>query len=336
MGIEIVQDLPEDTWESFVEQHTEGNIFQTPEMFDVFKNANGYEPHLWAAVDSSQEPLAIFTPVNISLTNGLLRYFETRSVSFGSALYTPRAKGSEALKLLLSTYRHNVAKASLFTELRNLSDLREIQPILEEQDFHFEAHLNFRVNLQQSISELKRSMDREVMTNVRRALKSGVTIREITSSDELPSVYSVLKNVFKRVQVPLAPISLFEAAFKILYPRRMIKVLVASTNGTVIGAAVRLLYKDEIFAWYSGALRSYSAFKAHDLLNWHILEWGVENGFKSFDFGGAGKPNQPYGPRNFKAKFGGNLVNFGRNRCVHAPLRLRISNLAYKLYRKML
>ncbi len=248
----------------------------------------------------------------------------------------PGAEGNAALKFLLETYRHNITNGSLFTELRNLSDLGTIQPILEEQDFSFEPHLNYLIDLRQSVAELKRNMDREVMTNVRRAQKKGVIVREITRLDELPSLYAVLQNVFQRIQVPLAPISLFASAFKLLYPRKMIKVLVASVNGTIIGTAFRLLYKDSIFAWYAGALRSHATFKAHDLLNWHILEWGAENGFRYFDFGGAGKPNQLYGPRNFKEKFGGRLVNFGRNRCIHAPLRLKASNFLYKLYRKTL
>lgn len=40
--------------------------------------------------------------------------------------------------------------------------------------------------------------------------------------------------------------------------------------------------------------------------------------------------------RDFKAKFGGDLVNFGRNICVHAPLRLKFSVTGYQLVRRFL
>ena len=251
MGIEITQNLPEDIWRSFVKQHLDSSIFQTPEMFNVFKNARGHEPFLWAVVNSNQEPLAIFLPVNTSLNNGPFQYFTTLSICFGSVLSIPRAEGNEALNLHLKTYKHHTTKGSLFTELRNLSDLSSIQPVFEDQGFDFEPHLNYLVNLRQPVNELKRNMDSEVMTK-----------------EEFPFLYSVVQNVFKRIQVPLAHISLFASAFHILYPLQMIKVLAASADGTIIGAAIRLLYKDNIFDWYAGALRSHATFKAHDLLNW--------------------------------------------------------------------
>ena len=72
------------------------------------------------------------------------------------------------------------------------------------------------------------------------------------------------------------------------------------------------------------------------MLTWGILEWGAKNGYSLYDFGGAGKPDEKYGVRDFKAKFGGELVNFGRNICVHSPRLLKISKLGYQLLRRFL
>jgi lipid II:glycine glycyltransferase (peptidoglycan interpeptide bridge formation enzyme) len=69
---------------------------------------------------------------------------------------------------------------------------------------------------------------------------------------------------------------------------------------------------------------------------WELLKWGSENNFRTFDFGGAGKPNEKYGPRQFKAKFGGKQVNYGRNICVHSPNLLKISTWGYEFYRHLL
>jgi len=268
--------------------------------------------------------------------NGGLRRFTTRNLAYGSVLCVPGVEGEEALKTLLNAYTFEVAGKPLFTELRNLSDMSNIQPILQDQGFTFEPHLNFLIDLQRPLDEIKRSMDRNVMANVRKAHRMGVVIEEIISPDRLPAAYAVLEQVYKRIQVPLAPLSLFQSAFNILYPHQMIKILVARVDDNYVGTAIRLLYKDVIFAWYAGALRDYSNYKAHDLLNWHIIEWGAKNGFKTFDFGGAGKPGEDYGPRLFKQKFGGNLVNYGRNTYIHAPVRLKISRIGYSLFRKFL
>ncbi|RLI52815.1 MAG: GNAT family N-acetyltransferase, partial [Candidatus Thorarchaeota archaeon] len=74
----------------------------------------------------------------------------------------------------------------------------------------------------------------------------------------------------------------------------------------------------------------------NELLMWHILRWGVENGYRVYDFGGAGKPDEEYGVRDFKAKFGGKLVCYGRNTCEHAPFLLKISQIGYQLVRRFL
>jgi hypothetical protein len=336
MNVTIVHSLPENKWRQFVEQSSAGNIFHSPEMFQVFAHSERHQPTLWAAVDNEQRPLTLFLPVEVSIMNGVLRRFTTRNLAYGSVLCVPGFEGQEALKTLLNVYKLEVDGNSLFTELRNLSDMSYIQQILQDQGFSFEPHLNFLIDLQRPIDEIKRSMDRNVMANVRKAYRMGVVIEEITLPDKLPAAYTVLEKVYKRIQVPLAPLSLFQSAFNILHPHQMIKFLVARVDDNYIGTAIRLLYKDVIFAWYAGALRDYSNYKAHDLLNWYIIEWGAKNGFKTFDFGGAGKPDEEYGPRAFKQKFGGNQVDYGRNTYIHAPFRMTVSRFGYTLLRKFL
>ena len=41
--------------------------------------------------------------------------------------------------------------------------------------------------------------------------------------------------------------------------------------------------------------------------------WGAENGYRLCNFGGAGKRDEEYGVRDFKAKFGGELICFARS-----------------------
>jgi serine/alanine adding enzyme len=331
----IVHHLDEGLWRDFVDNNPWGNIFHTPEMFQVFSRTEGHQPQLWAATKDGRV-LALLPPVWITLKDGLLRPFTTRSVIYGSVLCTASAEGQEALANLLHAYKSEVKGGPLFTELRNLSDLSAVQPILQDNGFIHEGHLNFLIDLQRPTEEIWSSLHGDVRTNVRKARRMGVVVEEVTSLDAVPVVYSVLAKVYEHIQIPLAPPSLFEAAFDILHPRGMIKLFMARVEDNCIGVAVRLLYKDTIYAWYAGAPRDYASYKANDLLNWHVLEWGAQHGFKCFDFGGAGKPDQDYGPRRFKAKFSGRLVNYGRNLCVHRPHLLHFSQWGYQVYRRLL
>jgi len=74
-------------------------------------------------------------------------------------------------------------------------------------------------------------------------------------------------------------------------------------------------------------------YRPNDVLPWHIFLWGKQNGFKVFDFGGAGKPNIPYGVRDYKLKFGGKLVNFGRFELIHKPVLYRLGLIGLFLFK---
>ena len=52
-----------------------------------------------------------------------------------------------------------------------------------------------------------------------------------------------------------------------------------------------------------------------------------------FDFGGAGKPNVPYGVRDHKLKFSENLVEFGRFEKIYHPLLYKFALLGLRLYK---
>jgi serine/alanine adding enzyme len=332
----IVNKLDEGNWRQFVEQHPQGNIFHTPEMFQVFARALRHQPNFWAAVDNRDRPLALLLPVQVTLKDGLLRLLTTRAVAYGSALCVPNQEGQEALAKLLNAYQKEVKRKLLFTELRNLTDSQEIQPVLEDSGFVYENHLNFVVDLKQKTDRMWDRLDPNAKSNIKKARRKGVVIDEAISPETVRTSYGLLQEVYSRIHVPLAHYSLFQAAFDILRPKGMAKFFMARTGDTYIGTSIVLLYKDVVYGWYAGAIHEYSSHKAGEMLNWHIFEWGAQNGYSSFDFGGAGKPDEEYGPRQFKAKFGGTLVDYGRNTCVHAPQRLRISQYGYQLLRNLL
>jgi hypothetical protein len=63
-----------------------------------------------------------------------------------------------------------------------------------------------------------------------------------------------------------------------------------------------------------------------------VTSMGKEHKFRLFDFGGAGKPCEKYGVREFKAKFGGELVSFGRYIFVHSPFLFGLCKVGYGIW----
>ncbi len=333
VSLKIVHQLDRALWRS-VYRHPGSSIFHTPEMFEVFSRVSGYTPQLWAAIDGEENLLALFLPLQITLFDGLLRRLTTRAVAYGSVLYDPSLAGQVALKRLLDAYNERVKRQLLFTELRNVSDMGAVQSVLSSCGFAYAEHLNYLIDLDRSPEAIMQGFGSRTRKQIRRALRQHqVVIETLTSRDQLGGWYEVMQQTYRRNQVPLADRSLFESAFDVLYPKDMILFSAARVGDVYAAVSVELLYKDVIYGWYGGTDRVYGNLYPNELLTWHILEWGAQNGFRVYDFGGAGKPEEEYGVRNFKAKFGGDLVGFGRNTCVHSPLLLKLSTLGYEMYR---
>ena len=70
------------------------------------------------------------------------------------------------------------------------------------------------------------------------------------------------------------------------------------------------------------------------LATWAAIEYAAANGFKYFDMMGAGKPDEGYGVRDFKSKFGGTLVENGRFIAVNNLPLYRIGELYIKFIKK--
>lgn len=333
----VVQHLDVALWNDFVDNNPRGNIFHRPEMSRVFAKTVGHMSELWAVVHDRSEVLALMTPVHITLMNGVLRRFTTRSVVYGSILAQDTARGQDALRLLLETYTRNIRGRSLFTELRNLQNLDNLQPLFEDHGFSYEDHLNYLIDLDRPVEEVLQSIGKRTRKKIRKGLREGhVQISEATNRAELAHWYETLQKTYGSAQVPLADRSLFEAAFDVLRPGNMAKFLLARVGDETAACSVELTYKDTIYGWYGGSDRAYSEYLPNEMLMWHILEWGANNGYRVYDFGGAGKPDEEYGVRDFKAKFGGELVNFGRNIYVHNPTLLKLSKQGYEVYRRFL
>jgi len=333
MSISIVKSLQEDEWRRFVEEHPQGNIFHTPEMFQVFKRTKGHRPELWAAC-KKRRILALMLPVKITLMNGLLRYFTTRSIVYGSVLFVSDQEGEEALSQLLQSYKNEIKGVPLFTELRNLSNMEVIQPLLLKHGFVFEEHMNYLINLNCSTEDILQNIGSRTRKNIRRGIRQGkVNVEELKKIEQVEMCYSLLCKTYRTARVPLADHSLFENAFDLLYPKRMVRFTLARVDDIPVATSVDLLYKGVIYGWYGGVDRAYSSFVPNELLMWHILKWGAEEEYRLYDFGGAGRPNEKYGVRDFKSKFGGHLVYFGRNTFIHSPRLLWFSKKGYDLLR---
>ncbi|MHA1440196.1 MAG: GNAT family N-acetyltransferase, partial [Promethearchaeota archaeon] len=187
------------------------------------------------------------------------------------------------------------------------------------------------------LEEVFNNIGRRTRKHIRRELRRRkVIIEEITEKGKLHECYDLIRKSYKAARVPLADISLLEAAYDILFKKGMIWFTLAKVENVPVAVSVDLVYKNIIYGWYGGMDRSYGCYYPNELLTWYLFRKGVQKGYHVYDFGGAGRPDENYGVRSFKAKFGGELVCFGRNVYIHSPILLNFVKFFFAIYRNFL
>lgn len=330
---EIVESVDEKKWSKFVYDNPNGNIFQTPEMAEVYKSTKRVDPVTLFAIRDNKIFASLLAYVSKE-KEGFLGRFATRAIIQGGPLFLDGKEGHEAVSLLLDELDRRIEKDVLFTEVRMLPDISKLA-FLENKGYKFEEHLNFLIDLGKPINEVWGSVHKSMRKNIRRAKETGIKIEEMKDKKLIRTFYKILKETYDRVKHPLFDITLFESAFDILVPKKMAKFHLANYENDCIGCRASLLYKGVIYAWYVGTLRKFSRLNANPLLNWNIIEWGTQNKYQTFNFCGAGKPGEKYGIREFKEQFGGRLVNYGRYCKVYSNSKMIISKAGLKIYKKL-
>jgi len=253
-GMKVVRELDEHKWREFVDNHPEGRIFHTPEMFQVFARTRGHKPRLWAVVDEEDQVMALFTPVEITLLQRLLGRFASftkRAVSYGSVLCACNMQGRRALALLFQAYVNQPGSRPIFTELRNLSNTGCIQSMICEHGFEYEEHLNYLIDINKPPEAIMQNIGKRTRKNIQRGLRKGIVkVVEARSPEQVEACYELLQKTYKNAQVPLADRSLFETAFQVLHPKGMIRFTLANVDQTPVAGSVELLYKDIVYGWY--------------------------------------------------------------------------------------
>ncbi len=333
-----IEDLPTDLWTQFVEQHPEGNIFHTPQMFKVFERAKYLSPIGFAAFDETRTKLlALLIGIQTRILGAFLPLLTSRIVVFGGWLAEKSDAGHQALGNLMAVFDRVTRKHSLFCEVRNMSDANRVKDLAEQYGYVFEQHLNYEIDLTKGEEELWNTIGKGCRGNIKKTRNKGVVIREVTDEFELNIFYNLVKNTYNKVKIPLADFSLFLEAFHVLRPSQNVIFLLLFSGNTPVGARAALLFRNRIFDWYAGEnSERIKGIYSGEALVWELIQRGCRAGFSIFDFGGAGNPDEPYGVRDFKAKFNGALTAYGRFKKIYHPFLYGKSLSVYKALRSFL
>jgi len=331
MNLLIKNNIDYKPWSEFVLNHPNGNIFQTPEMFEVYTKTKNYTP-LLTCLFENEVLVGILVAVIQKEYKGLLGKLTARSIIWGGPLV--KDDKPEYLDQILRAYSKKIKHQAIYTQFRNLwvwpVNLNEI---FRNNDFHFEDHLDILINLSESSENIISNIKKNTRRNVTKSINKGVCFELIDTESDLHIAINLIKKTYQRIKLPFPHESLFLETFHILSKKDYFQIFKASVNNKIIGVRFELTYKNKIYDWFAGNDVKENNKYPNDFLIYHILIWGNNNKFSEFDFGGAGKPKIPYPVRDYKLKFDNNLVNLGRFEKTHQKLMLIIGKIGFQLYK---
>ncbi len=316
-------------WAEFIFQHPFGTIYQTPFFFEVYRDTKNYKP-LVLLLEKNQKILGSLLAVIIQEGYGIKGKLTSRSLIIGGPLVVENDHG--LIKYLLIEYEKLISREVIYTEVREIFNFPYDSCFLNNH-YKEEKRLNIVVDLSKPEAQLWSEVHSKRRNEIKRAEKRGIVVKQIDNIEEINICYKILNEVYKRAHLPLAHKSLFENCYKYLSPSNYVRFIGAYFEKELIGIMLTLRYKDRVIDWYAGSSKKDYEKNPNDVIPWEAFRISKNDGFKIFDFGGAGKPEVNYGVRDYKKKFGGQFVELNRYQKIHKPLLMKIGKLGLKFWR---
>jgi serine/alanine adding enzyme len=327
-------DISSAEWSASVDGHPEGTVFQSPEMFEFLSNVPKFSPVIVAATGENGRISGILLGVIIREMKGLAGYFSSRTVIYGGPLVDPDAANrQEILQVLLNGLISQVRNHAIFIQFRNFSSQETMLKTFESSGFHLRDRLNLIVDTS-SMETVIMNMSESRYRQVRKSIERGAKCIVPQNVDQVRAFYDILHDLYKyKVKKPLPSWEFFEQFYRISSEGRLGIILLVEYREKIIGGILAPVTPGKtIYEWYvCGLDQQYKEVHPSVLATWAALDYAVKNNIPRFDFMGVGIPEREYGVRDFKAKFGGALVNYGRFARINNRIFYAVAEAGYNI-----
>ncbi len=316
--------IPLSDWEELLLKNKHSTPFQSPEFYSLFNSVKNLSAHAIAVIDSGLiNALAVVT---IQKESGIKGYFSRRAIIYGGPLINNH--DPEMLEILLENISNLTKWQAIYIETRNFSDYKVYNDIFRRAGYKLIPSLNFQIDTTDFI-RLSKSVSPSRLRQIKKAQKQNVKWKVAHHIDEVKEFYYILAELYKRkIRKPLFPFEFFENFFR----SGLGKYLVVIYKDKIIGGIMcPVIESRSIYEFYiCGLDNEYKEQYPSVMATWAAIEYANQNNIPLFDFMGAGKPDEAYGVRDFKARFGGEQVGYGRFLKINSPILYKTGKLALK------
>ena len=366
-------DIDPQQWQSLVERSPYATWFQTPEAYQFYaSNIEEMMPFVYGIIKDDEvkgERLevkgmgnsradkqtsrlkAVCVGYVTKEKSALKQFFTRRAIIIGGPLLAEDATDAEVAALLKAVKKCKVEslkckgtedskadnqafrlKKPIYIETRNFHDYSRWKTVFEANGFTYQAHLNFHVDTS-SVEVVDKNLGKSRKRDIRTTVRDGVTPVLNPTLEQVKEYYEILHELYTtKVKTPLFSWHFFEQ----LYHTENGRFILTEYQGKIIGGTVCVVLPNKaVYEWFvCGVDGVYEHIFPSSYATYLGIRYAAENGCQIFDMMGAGKPEEAYGVRDFKARFGGEQVEHGRYLCVRKPLLYWIGKMGVKMLKR--
>jgi CelD/BcsL family acetyltransferase involved in cellulose biosynthesis len=297
-------------WERFVATHPHGLIYHHPAWLDTLQREYGGRV-LGLACEDSRRQLRGVLP--LMYTKGLP--FRANDQLVGGRLSSlPRTPVSGPLGLDKAATAALVRSALERARARGTRlQLKMAVPLskgMVEGMVGIPWRLSYVLNLTRNAEDLRIGdgrARRRIAWAVNKAKRLGVEVRAAETERELRAWYVLYLATMRGLGVLPRSYRFFRAAWEILQPRGLMRLLIAEQKGIarsrLLAGSLFLMFGDTVSYAFTGWHRADHALRANDLVHWQAIQDACRQGFRRYDFGEVSGGQE--GLAAFKSKWGG-------------------------------
>jgi lipid II:glycine glycyltransferase (peptidoglycan interpeptide bridge formation enzyme) len=325
------QNIDISKWAELSQLSDFANPFQTRDFYLFINKIPGFSVEVFA-VEQDNLLLAVMLIV-VQKEKGIKAIFSKRGVIYGGPLL--RSKDEAVVGFLIQKTSDVLRKKVIYLETRNFFDYSFCKDAFSDAGWQYFPYLNFQINTgNKDIDELLASMKYNRHREVKLSIAGGATFELAQSINEVLEVYKILKNLYaERVKLPLPDFEFFKA----FHFSDIARVFVVKYDGKIIAGSFCLVFpgKNIYTMYYCGFREINKKIYPTSLAVYAVIEYAVHNAIQIVDLMGAGQPGESYGVRNYKAQFGGELVEYGRFLKILNPILYYLGKNGLKLMAKL-
>lgn len=269
--LDIRRDVPVAEWDSFVDSHPDATIYHRSEWAPLLQEVFGRRMIRLAAVAEGR--VVGILPI-VPFVSPLFGRFAT-SMPFMNYGGIATSHAGAARALLDAAVVDSRAARARYLELRHTRRVFDHLPVQTRK-------VSMVLPLESTVDAQFAAIDRKLRNQVRKAEKSGLTVR--TGGVELAGAFhQVLAENMRDLGSPVHGRRFFEAILRALPSRS--RIFTVWLGDVPVAASCVLWHRDRLEVPWASSLRRYNPLCPNILLYWEMLKFGVERGFASFDFG---------------------------------------------------